>query len=881
MRIRDRPNAGLSDPAARAAEAGGHSTETASESVSAESTAQERIDSNSRRGLSNSEAAARLRRDGPNLLPQPDRRRHLAIVLDVLREPMLLLLMGAAVVYLLLGDAQQAAVLGVSVLLVIALTIYQEQKSERALQALRDLSSPRARVLRDGQAHIVAARDLVLGDVILVAEGDRVPADARVLDEFDLHVDESMLTGESVPVHRGIAEGAQNEDGVLRASTLVVRGRGTAEVIATGSATAVGKIGLALRTIHPEPTPMQREMRRAVMLFSLLGLASCVLVVTLYVTTRGNWLQALLAGITLAISNIPEEFPVVLTVFMALGAWRMARHQALVRRAPAIEALGAVTVLCTDKTGTLTENRMSLAELRTDNECSAPTAPLSPALAALLECADRASPDLPHDPMERAIRTMAAHLPASTAGDGWQRVHEYPLSTDLLACAHVWRAPQTPELIVACKGAPETVAQLCALNAEQRTAVSAQVEAMASRGLRVIAAAQAIWHDNAERFPASASHFRFVWRGLLGLADPLREGVPEAVAQARAAGVRVVMLTGDHLQTARAIAVQAGLAGQGEAALGRELDALDGTALAQRVAQIDVFARVKPEHKLRLVRALKQAGEVVAMTGDGVNDAPALMAAHVGVAMGGRGTDVAREAAAIVLLDDNFVTVVRAIGLGRTIYDNIVRAVRFIMAVHVPITGLALLPLLAGGPLMLLPLHVVFLEMIVDPACSIVFEREAPAPDAMTRPPRPPSQHLLDTAILLGSLAQGLAVFLAVAAIYFYGRSADMPAAQLAALSFTALVAGNLGLIAINRSGPSFWRSLLQPNPAFWIVTLMALSLLMAITRFQAPGHWFGFAPPPIEMSVVALLLPQLALGLLMGLQYLHGFAFGQPHSQR
>ncbi len=871
MRIRDRPSTRRIEPTASVADTGDHSTKMASEPAP----------SNSRRGLSSHEAAERLRRDGPNLLPQPDRRRHLAIVLDVLREPMLLLLIGAAVIYLLLGDAQQAAVLGVSVLLVIALTIYQEQKSERALQALRDLSSPRARVLRDGQAHIIAARDLVRGDVIVVAEGDRIPADARVLDEFDLHVDESMLTGESVPVHRGIAEGAQNEDGVLRASTLVVRGRGTAEVIATGSATAVGQIGLALRTIHPEPTPMQREMRRAVMLFSLLGLTSCVLVVILYVTTRGNWLQALLAGITLAISNIPEEFPVVLAVFMALGAWRMARHQALVRRAPAIEALGAVTVLCTDKTGTLTENRMSLVELRTNDECSAPSEPLSPALAALLDCADRASPDLPHDPMERAIRTMAAHLPASTAGDGWQRVHEYPLSADLLACAHVWRVPQTPELIVACKGAPETIAQLCALNAVQHSAMSAQVEAMASRGLRVIAAAQAVWHDDAEKLPASAHHFRFVWRGLLGLADPLRAGVPEAVAQARAAGVRVVMLTGDHLQTARAIALQAGLARQGEAALGRELDALDGTALAHRAEQLDVFARVKPEHKLRLVRALKQAGEVVAMTGDGVNDAPALMAAHVGIAMGGRGTDVAREAAAIVLLDDNFVTVVRAIGLGRTIYDNIVHAVRFIMAVHVPITGLALLPLLVGGPLVLLPIHVVFLEMIVDPACSIVFEREAPAADVMSRPPRPPTRHLLDIATLFGSLIQGLAVFLAVATTYFYGRWTDLPTAQLAAFSFTALVAGNLGLIAVNRSGASLLRSLRQPNPAFWIVTLAALMLLLAITRFQGLGHWFGFSPPPIHLSLLALLLPQLALVLLVGLYRLHGFVFARARGQR
>lgn len=826
------------------------------------------IDRNSNvrlQGLSSAEASRRLQRDGPNLLPQPDRRNWLRIVWSVMREPMLLLLVGATGIYLLLGDPQEAYILGASVVLVIALTVYQEHKSERALQALRDLSSPRACVLRDGQMRWVAARELVVGDVILVAEGDRVPADARILEADDMMLDESMLTGESVPVHRSASPGDERQDNLIHASTLVVAGHGSAEITAIGTDTAVGQIGLALRTLRSPATPMQLEIRRAVILFAALGLGSSLLMTLLYVAIRGGWLQGLLAGVTLAMANIPEEFPVVLTVFLALGAWRMAKQKALVRRAPAIEALGSVTVLCTDKTGTLTENRMSLAELVAGEErTAAPLQTLPPATRALLACADLASPDQPFDPMERAIREAASKLSEPLSREGRRRIREYPLSRELLVVTHVWSQPGASALQVMCKGAPEAVADLCGLEAAQRAAVLTQVDEMARRGLRVLAAAAAVWNEDANGLPSSARGFGFQWRGLLGFADPLRAGVREAVAEVQTAGVRVIMLTGDHLETARAIATQAGLADSGTVVLGSEL-ALDEAALTQRAREINVFARVQPDHKLRLVDALKRDGQVVAMTGDGVNDAPALTAAHVGIAMGERGTDVAREAASIVLLDDNFVTVVRAIRHGRVVYDNIVRAIRYILAVHVPITGLAMLPLLFGGPLILLPLHVVFLELIIDPASTLVFEREPAAADVMRRPPRSPSQRLLDARTLFGSLGQGLVVFAAVAAIYALGRASEVSVPQLAALSFTALVVGNLGLIVVNRAGAAHRRWWRQSNPAFWMVTLSALCMLFLITRFEGPGRPFRFAPPPLDLSLAALLLPLLGLALIEG----------------
>ncbi|WP_159016254.1 cation-translocating P-type ATPase [Cognatiluteimonas profundi] len=805
-------------------------------------------------GLSSDEAAARLQRDGANALPEPERKHPWATVASVLREPMLLLLLAATAVYMLLGDPQEAALLGASVLVVIGLTVYQERKSERALQALREMATPRARVIRDGEPRMVPSLDVVVGDVLLVAEGERIAADARVLDETDLYADESLLTGESVPVRRGVAQAA-DEDALLHASTLVVRGHGRAVVVATGSRTAVGRIGVALRSIHVEPTAMQREMRRIVVVFAALALAACVMMSVLYLMTRGGWLPALLAGLTLAMATIPEEFPVVLAVFLALGAWRMAQQQALVRRTPAIEALGATTVLCTDKTGTLTENRMAVAELRSDGECG-DAGSTNAALRRLLDIAALASRLHSHDPMERAL-----HEAAGFTGDGPgapRHLREYPLSPGCPAVTHVWLQADGVR-IAACKGAPETVADLCRLQPDERGHVLGEVDAMARRGLRVLAAASA----DATTIPPGMGDFAFRWCGLVGFADPLRAGVPEAVAEARAAGVRVIMLTGDHLETARAIARQAGLDGEGDVILGRDIEAMDDDTLAHRVANSNVFARVHPEHKLRLVNALKRDGHVVAMTGDGVNDAPALMASHVGIAMGGRGTDVAREAASIVLLDDNFVTVVHAIRQGRNIYANIRRAVHYILAVHVPIAGLALLPLLAGGPLVLLPLHVVFLELIIDPACSIVFEQETATDDIMRRPPRPSGERLLGMASLLVSLGHGAVMFLVVAAVYAIGTWQALPAPQVGSLAFTALVAGNLGLITLYRSGASMLTTLRHRNVAFWAVTAMASVFLVLVTRMAGPARWFGFAPAPLGWWLLAVALPLLVVVLL------------------
>jgi Ca2+-transporting ATPase len=819
-----------------------------------------------RHGLSAPEAQRRLARDGANELPRTRRHSPLGMLLEQMREPMFILLSGAAGLYLMLGDLPEALVLCASVVVVVGMSVYQAGKSERALDALRDLSSPRAAVLRNGVLLRVAARELVVGDIVLLGEGDRVPADARVLDCHDLRADESLLTGESVPVGKraGAAGDAAAAPGTadsadVYSGTLVVAGHATAQVTATGAATAMGRIGHELGAIVPERSPTQREVDRSIVLFAAIGLALCAAVTALYLAFRGGWIDALLAGITLAIANIPEEFPVVLTIFLALGAWRLARQQVLTRRAPAIETLGSITVLCTDKTGTLTENRMRVAALVAGAQHWSAGAgdAIPPAFEELLRHAALASELTPFDPMENAI--LAAHPPWNAVRDRWRLIREYPLTPALLAHTHVWQAPQ--HCLAACKGAPEAIADLCALAPDARAALLRQVQALAGQGLRVIGVARA--HCAAAALPEAQSGFAFVLLGLVAFADPVRDGVAAAVAEAAAAGVRTIMLTGDYPDTARAIGRAAGLPGAEAPLSGAALAELDGPALAAQAARHDVFARVAPEQKLRLVRALKAAGAVVAMTGDGVNDAPALKAAHVGIAMGKRGTDVAREAAAIVLLDDNFVSIVRAIRVGRTIYDNIERAMRYILAVHVPVTGLALLPLLLGGPLVFWPIHIVFLELVIDPACAVVFEREPASSDVMQRPPRDPHRRLFGTRMLLSALLEGAAVLGAALAVYVANWRSGAEPGLVAALTFASIVAGNIGLIALNRGGRGLAGALSASNAAFWWIAALAGAALTVALYVAPVARFFHFSSPPLLSLAAALFAPWALLVLL------------------
>ena len=832
-------------------------------------------------GLSDHEVALRLRRDGYNELPQGSRRTVLRIMLEVAREPMFQLLCAAGIVYLVLGDIGEALMLLGFVAITITITIVQEKRTENVLEALRDLTSPRALVIRGGQHKRIAGREVVCGDVIILAEGDRVPADALLRSASELQTDESLLTGESVPVRKVASAGVRatarpggDDLPFVFSGTMVIRGHGLAEVTATGGTSEIGKIGKALRALETEPTPLHIQTRRLVRSLSLIGLVLSAAVLGLYVVTRGDWLAGVLAGITLAMSLLPQELPLILTVFLAMGAWRMSGQRVLTRRPATIETLGAATVLCTDKTGTLTLNRMSVAELDADGASWTPDAKELPeAFHLLVEFGILASETEPFDPMEKALHELGLRHLAGTEHlhAKWALAHEYGLSPALLAMSHVWKAVDRREYVIAAKGAPEAIADLCHLPAEALAQVRSTAERMAARGMRVLGVAKAAFEGDA--WPGNQHDFEFGFLGLVALADPLRPAVRNAVRECRSAGIQVAMITGDYPATALAIAAQADIDVTGGAISGEDLQVMTDEELRRRVSSATVFARIMPEQKLRIVEAFKANGEVVAMTGDGVNDAPSLKAAHIGIAMGNRGTDVAREASALVLLEDDFGSIVHAVRLGRRIYDNLKKAMAFVLAVHVPIAGLSLLPLLFGWPIIFMPVHIAFLELVIDPVCSIVFEAEPEEAGVMKRPPRDPRAPLFSHGLMLWSLFQGVCVLLAVGAFFVGLLHAGVPEAEARAATFVALVVSNFGLIVVNRSfSASIISALARPNRAFWGM-LAATAALLAAAVFVPPlRNLFHFGPMHLATMGGAI---GVGVAVLLGLELLKHLGLG------
>jgi Ca2+-transporting ATPase len=842
-------------------------------------------------GLSTTEARERLAHFGPNANDTEPPRTLIDRLLDMAREPMFMLLVAAAVLYIVLGDIVEGLTLSLFVLAVLGMTFWQEGRADAALQALRGLTQPQARVLRDGQVQRVPAQDVVPGDLLLLAEGDRIAADGWLLQAEHLQVDESLLTGESVPVGKRAAPaqapqttapGGEDTPAVF-AACHVVRGQGLAQVTATGPRSQVGQIGAALAQTREPLSPLQQQTAALVRKLALAVAALCLLMLLTLGLRHGDWLAALLTAIALAMALLPEEYPVVQALFPALGARRLTQEGVLTRRINAIETLGAVSVLCTDKTGTLTQNQMTVAALATGPAQSpqvlhwpgATLPTLAPEFRPLLEHAILASAPEPFDPMEHAFHRMGAEHLQDTGhlhGD-WTLVHSYALSPALPAMSHIWRTGEPArdasgnghDHSVSAKGAPEAVMDLCHLGDADRQQWLATANRLAGLGLRVLGVARGQMAGT--DFPGSAHDLDFEWLGLVGLTDPLRPDIRDAVAQCHSAGIRVIMITGDYPATARVIAAQAGLteadARDGEVLTGDELAQLDDAALGQRLPQVRICARITPTQKLRLVQALQASGEVVAMTGDGVNDAPALHAAHVGIAMGQRGTDVAREASSLVLVDDRFSAIVRGIRTGRRIFDNLGLSMRYIFAIHIPVALLALWPLL-GGPALLLPLHLALLELVIDPACAIAFEHEAEAANVMQRPPRDTHRPLFGLQDVLQAGLQGLGLAAAIALALVWGtQSAHWPvdSAAVRSLALLTLVMGNTALILIG-SGRSWRRS----HPVAWGLgagTLVLLGVLMHWPMLATP---LDLAPLPLTGWAIALVCSLACVSLVTAL---------------
>ncbi|MFA4844753.1 MAG: cation-translocating P-type ATPase [Candidatus Margulisiibacteriota bacterium] len=828
-------------------------------------------------GLTKAEVDARLKKNGYNELPSQKRRNPLQLLWHVVREPMLLLLLGSGLIYVVLGELKDALMLLSFVVVVIGITFYQERKTERALEALRNLSSPRALVIRNGEQLRIPGREVVVGDIIMLREGDRVPADARLLFNSNLMLDESLLTGESLAVGKSEWDGRSSSqqpggEGLpfVYSGTMVVQGRGVGQVFSTSAGTEIGKIGRALESIQEESTLLQKETGQIIKSFALAGLVLCALVIVVYGLTRGSWINGFLAGLTLSMAMLPEEFSVVLLIFLTLGAWRLSKHQVLTRRMPAIETLGAATVLCVDKTGTLTQNTMTLGTLYVGNELFSAAAGqrLPDQFHNLMEYSLLASQRDPFDPIEKEIKACAENWLTGTEhlNQTWQLVREYPLSKELLALSHVWASPDKQHYVIAAKGAPEAIADLCHLSAAEKESLARTIAELADKGLRLLGVAEGAFERT--ELPAQQHDFPFKFIGLIGFTDPIRKTVPPAVKECYEAGLRVIMITGDYPGTAKYIARQIGLKNSDEVITGPELMAMDRLELQARINSVNVFARVVPEQKLNIINALKANNEVVAMTGDGVNDAPALKSAQIGVAMGARGTDVARESADLVLLNDDFFSIVAAVRMGRRIYDNLKKAVAYIFAVHVPIAGLSLFPILFHLPIVLLPAHIAFLELVIDPACSTVFEAEPEEGGTMRRPPRPLNDRLFDRASLLISLLQGLSVLAVVMVIFLLALYLGKSEAEARSLTFATMVFANLMLILTNLSWTQNIVTIVRHrNTALWWVMGGTLAALAIVLYTPVLRDLFHFEVLHVNDLLVALFGGAASLAWFEGLK--------------
>lgn len=762
------------------------------------------------RGLTNEQVLQKQKLEGLNELPSSKPKNFFALAWGVVKEPMFLLLVACGTLYLVLGDIQEGLMLMGFVFVIMGIEFYQERKTEKALDALKDLASPRALVIRDGAEKRIAGRDVVTDDLVVLQEGDRVPADATVLYSVNLMADESLLTGESVSVRKAEWNGSDKSTQpggddlpFVYSGSMIVQGNGIVRVTAIGSNTEIGKIGKALESVEEEPTKLKTEMGSLVKKLAILGVSLCVVVIVVFTFTRGDLLKGFLAGITLAMAMLPEEFPVVLTVFMALGAWRMSKKNVLTRKPSAVETLGSATVLCTDKTGTLTQNKMTVTRLFNGERfySVAKDSVFPEEFHEIIEYGILSSQTNPFDPMEKAILNMGEQYLKNTdhIHIDWQMVKEYPLSKDLLAMSRVFTDVKQSQQTIATKGAPEAIFELCHLSEERRAEMAKAVAELASQGLRVLGVAKAKAGNG--HLPPIQHDFDFELVGLIALSDPIRETVPAAVAECYQAGIRVIMITGDYPVTAMNIAREIGLKNYGVSISGPELQTMSEEELCEQIKEVNVFARVVPEQKLKIVNALKRNGEIVAMTGDGVNDAPALKAANIGIAMGDKGTDVAREASSLVLMDDNFASIVGAVKMGRRIFDNLQKALGYIFAIHVPIAGLSLIPVFfADLPLLLWPVHIVFLELIIDPACSIIFEAEEEEKNVMNRPPRAINEPFFGARKIWLSCSQGIGILAIVFAVYFFGLRMGYSEQETRALSFTTLIAANIAVILSNRS---------------------------------------------------------------------------------
>jgi P-type Ca2+ transporter type 2C len=832
-------------------------------------------------GLTSAQVKQKLSTEGLNEMISSKPKGVFQIALGVVKEPMFLLLVACGSLYLILGNIREGIMLMGFVFVIMGIEFYQEKKTEKALDALKSLASPRALVIRDGVTIRIPGREVVTDDMVILSEGDRVPADAKILFCNNLMADESLLTGESAPVRkREWKEGDKicipggDDLPYVYSGSMIVQGNAVAQVTAIAMNTEIGRIGKAIESVKEEPTRLKREIGLLVKRLAIVGITLCALVIVVFTMTRGDLLKGFLAGITLAMAMLPEEFPVVLTVFLAIGAWRMSRKHVLTRKPAAIETLGSATVLCTDKTGTLTQNKMTVSMLYNGTEIyELDTHKFPEPFHEIIEYGILASQANPFDPMESAIIKVGSHFLSDTEHlhSDWQMEKEYPLSKELLAMSRAFSDTKCNKRVIAAKGAPEAIFDLCHFDKSSYDKYEAAVLKMAAKGLRVLGVARA--KVQCDELPKIQHDIDFEFVGLIGLTDPIRENVPLAVKECYKAGIRVIMITGDYPVTAMNIGKEIGLKNPELYITGQEIEAMNEEELSGRIKDVNIFARVVPEHKLKIVNALKKNNEIVAMTGDGVNDAPALKSANIGIAMGEKGTDVAREASSLVLMDDNFESIVGAVKMGRRISDNLQKALGYIFAIHVPIAGLSLIPIFfAKMPLILWPVHIVFLELIIDPACSIIFEAEREERNIMSRPPKKIDEPFFGIKKILLSCVQGVGILLISLLVYFWANKTGHSEKIVRTLTFVTLISANIAVILSNRSwSDNVFKILFTPNKTVKWVVGGAVFFLILILNIPFLINLFQFEKPGIDEILLCVLAGFLSIVWFEVYKYLKG----------
>lgn len=805
-------------------------------------------------GLSQSAVLKYLQQEGINELPINKPKKLRTFIFDILKEPMVYLIFGCGFIYLLIGDQKEAIMLLLFLFLIIIITIIQEAKAEKSLAALKSLSSPRAQILRDGKKTRVPGKEVVFHDIIFLTEGDCVPADAILISESNLTINESLLSGEPIPVEKHIGQ-------IIFSGTTITRGTGIAMVTAVGISTQIGKIGKLISSANRAPTALEKETNKLVKRLAWIAFILSIIVFSVYSLYQNNLIAGLLIGLTLAMAILPNELPAILTIFFAMAAWRLSKRNVLTRKISAIENLGATTVLCVDKTGTLTLNQMAIERIYSDGKfidlSNSNLEILPEEFHETLEYGILASRKGPLDPMEIAFSTAGNKLLNGTEHlhHDWKLEKEYPLSPSLLSITHAWKPKSEGEFVIGAKGAPEAIIDLCHMSDNESSQTKKAADEMARLGLRIIGVAKS--HFKNLSLPTKQHDFEFSFLGLIGIADPIRSGVPDSITECHNAGIRVVMLTGDHPITASVIAKKIGLKNPENIVSGNQLEEMSNDEISKLTKTVSVFSRVMPSQKLLLVNALKNSGEVVAMTGDGVNDAPALKSANIGIAMGARGTDVARESADIVLLDDDFSSIVEAIRTGRKVYVNIKNTLTYLFAIHIPIAGISILPVILNSPLILLPAHIALLHIIIEPAFSLAFEMESNAKDVMVNKPRSPNEPLYNRNVWYPSLIRGIILLLALICVYFISLWSNKGETETRTLVFTTLILSNAFLIYLIRPIKISALKKIKFEPNKFVSWLMAGSIVTLGLSIYIPilQKLFGFSYlHPIDIFICLII---------------------------